>query len=55
MKPDKQLDTLEDLLEYLMARDKTVVMQKLQRGEGFDLDDLILSLARKENDEKGSP
>jgi len=56
MKPTGQLDTVEDLLEYLIAEGETVALQKLrqamEKGEEFNLSGLVLSFAGKEKEDE---
>ena len=56
MKPGRELDTVDDLIEYLIAEGETVALQKLRQtiesSEAFDLDGLIMSLAGKANEDE---
>lgn len=56
MKPTQQIDTLEDLMDNLIAEGETVALQKLRQmievGEEFNLNGLYQSLARKENEDE---
>jgi len=56
MEPGWEINTVDDLIDYLIAEGETAALQKLRQvmedGEGFDLDDLILSLVGKENEDE---
>jgi len=58
MEPGWEINTVEDLIDYLIAEGETAALQKLRQamedGKGFDLDSFVISLAEEEDgDETG--
>lgn len=55
MEPGREINTVEDMLDYLIARGESKALQKLRQmmesSEEFDLDDFVISLAKKENED----